>query len=988
MKKITILLLTYIISISAQELPDNFINALNSYNNNDFGTAYQLFKATAEQNNLSELQIISAKFYSANCLLNLDQLDGAASEFESFIDQNKFSDYCESALYTLGTIYYKKGEYRKARERLTTLITEYPSNEFTGTSYYWLGEAYLAEEKYIEAEENFKNAITRERTNKFIVNSIYSLAQVYEKSGNYKKAVEEYDELLAYHKDHELAPKSQMRIGICYFILKEYDNAILELNDPLIKQLPKQELVESKYFLASSFIRLKEYKEASQVYNELLTNVSDKSNKDKINYSLAWINFQQEKFDDAYKLFKELADTGIDSLKADALFWSGESKRYLGDTKTANEIFNDFLSKYPGHRLASRAQLGIGSTLIGQSEGPDAEKALLNATISNDRQTRSKAYTLLGESRLNKKNYIDAKKYFSEALKLTQDQSELRNRSSLGLAVSDYYLNNYDASIKNLEELRSHSKDFEPDKVNFYLAESYFQQTKFSAALKSYNSINPNSELLKQQTLLGRAYTYFNLKDFTNSIYYFNEYLSKYKNDPNANEYTLRLADSYFGVKNFTKASAIYRELFSKEKAVLNNDLAYYQYGQSLFKSGKANEAIDAFEKLQVRYPNSKYTDQSQYIIGWIHFQQNDFNNAIRSYKFLLNKYPRSSMRPIVYNSIGDSYYNSGQYDSSIVFYSKVLAEHPTTQYIFDAVSGIQYAYVAKEQPGEAIKFIDQFIISNPNSKFSDQIFFKKGDLYYSIQDYHSAVRSYKEFIANYPNSSLVPNAYFWIGKSAANMKDETEAINNFTVAKIRSLKSEIGISSVIELARIYSEKKQYSSAVNVLKEASDAVPTSNRVPELLYQQGVNQTKDNKIAEASSTFDQIITYYEGSIFASKAKVELGIIELQNNNYENAQAHFKEVSEKRTDDIGAEAQYYYGVLLFNQNKIEDAITSLVRVRSVFAAYDEWYTKSLLKLGDCYLKLKDKKQAKEMYRAVLSRHDSGVFADEAKKKIKQL
>jgi tetratricopeptide (TPR) repeat protein len=112
MKKITILLLTYIISISAQKFPDNFSNALNAYNNHDFGTAYQLFKTAAEQNELNDLQIVSAKFYSANCLLNLDQLDGAASEFESFIDQNKFSNYRESALYTLGTIYYKKGDIK------------------------------------------------------------------------------------------------------------------------------------------------------------------------------------------------------------------------------------------------------------------------------------------------------------------------------------------------------------------------------------------------------------------------------------------------------------------------------------------------------------------------------------------------------------------------------------------------------------------------------------------------------------------------------------------------------------------------------------------------------------------------------------------------------------------------------------------------------------------------------------------------------------
>ncbi len=110
--------------------------------------------------------------------------------------------------------------------------------------------------------------------------------------------------------------------------------------------------------------------------------------------------------------------------------------------------------------------------------------------------------------------------------------------------------------------------------------------------------------------------------------------------------------------------------------------------------------------------------------------------------------------------------------------------------------------------------------------------------------------------------------------------------------------------------------------------------------------------------------------------------------MQQNNYEEAQSLLKKVGEKRTDDIGAQAQYYYGVLLFNQNKIEDAISALVRVRSVYGAYDEWYSKSLLKLGDCYVKLKDKKQAREMYRAVLSKHPTGELATEAKRKMNQL
>lgn len=999
MKKIFFYLFLFHLIISAQQSANKFTAAVNFYNDHNFSAAFQLFKEIISNNVFDEEKLSSAKFYAADCLLNLDQYDGAAAELEAFIDQYKFSNFREAALYKLGTIYYIKGEYRKARERLLSLLNEFPHGEFTGSSYYWIAESYFSENKFLEAEENFRESIALKRTNKFIAHSLYSLAQVYEKTNDYTSAVANYDELLAFYKDDPLAPKSQMRIGICYFNLKEYDNAILELTDPLIKKLQEQELTGAKFFLANSFARLKQYKEAAQVYNELLQQVKDESYLNKINYSLAWIYFQQNNYEEAYKIFHRLSENAADSLKAESLFWSGESKRYLGDAKTSNEIFKEFVTKYPEHKLVSRAQLGIGSVYFNQSNAGDAQKALLNATISNDKLTRGRAYTLLGEMRLDYgfdkpeqqsggKNFEDAKKYFSEAIKLTTEQPELNNRATLGLAVAEYYLNNYDASVLHLENLKTRAKNFESNKVSFYLAESYFVKGKYSSALKYYNSISETSDDITKQVVLGKAYTYFNMKDFPNAISFFNEFLSKYKTDRNINDVKLRLADSYFGTKNFEKASAIYRDLFSKEKTFLNNDLAYYQYCQSLFKAGKGKEAIEAFENLQEKFPGSKFADQSQYIIGWINFQQNNFNGAIANYEKLLKKYTQSALRPIAFYSIGDSYFNLGQYDSAIVFYSKILDEFSNTQYIFDAVNGIQYAYVAKEEPENAISFIDKFIAANPNSKYSDQIFFKKGDLYYSIEKYDAAIKTYKEFISKYPGSTLVSNAYYWIGKSAANLKDETEAINNFTLAKQSAPKSEIGISSTIELAKIYSDKKQFASAVAVLKEASDAVPTSNRVPELLYLQGINQAKDNKIADASSTFDQIVSYYEGSIFASKAKVELGKIELQKNNFEAAQALLKEVGEKRVDDIGAQAQYYYGVSLFNQNKIEEAITAFVRVRSVFSTYDEWYSKSLLKLGDCYVKLKDKQQAREMYRAVLNRHQTGEFAQEAKKKLRQL
>ncbi len=984
-KKLIVFLVTFSI-ISAQENSDKFSQAQNAYQNFNFGLALKLFKEISEEGIIEQQKLSSAKYFAGECLLNLDQLDGAAIEFEQLINNYPYSNFRSAALYKLGTTYYLKQEYRKARARLSTLLKEYPSSEYNGSAYYWIAEAYFAENKYAEAEENFRTAIKNKSSNRFIPYSFFSLAQLYEKIENYKSATTLYDELLTYYKESSLAPLSQLRIGICYFNLNDYDNAILELTDPLIQKLALDELIQAKFFLANSFVRLKEYSEAEKIYKELLNDVSDNSFKNRISYSLAWLNFQTGKYEDAFETFQELSKAKDDTLNIASFFWSGESKRYLGDSKTSDAIFKEFVQKYPEHQLAYKAQLGSGAVHLTQNNTPNAESALLNAALAEDKSIRGRAFTLLGELRLNDKKFDAAKKYFNDAVKITTAIPELYNRALFGLAVAQFYLNDYNNAEMNFESLQLRAKDFETDKVNFYLAETYLTLGKYSAALKNYNRIRSSNEQINKQTLLGRAYSHFNLNDFPNSIYYFNEFINKYRNDPNVNEAKLRLADSYFGSKNFEKASVIYLELFTRDK--LNDDIAFYQYGQSLFKAGKAVEAIQASEELQQRFPRSKYLDESQYLIGWIHFQQNDFSGAIDNYKKLIVKYPRSNLKPIAYYSIGDSYFNLGLYDSSIVFYSKVLEEFPNTPYIFDAVNGIQYAYVAKEQPENAVSFVDNYVAANPSSKYSDQIYFKKGDLYYSLENYDSAIKAYRDFISRFPNSMLIANAYFWIGKSAANLKNDTEAVNSFSTAKQIAIKKDIGISAAIELAKIYSDKKQFDNAIKSLDDAIDANPTSNRVSELLFLKGVNESKANKIDNAASTFDQTISYYEGTIFAVKAKVELGIIELQRNNFEKAQALLKEVGESRLDDIGAQAQYYCGVSLFNQNKISDAITSFVRVRSVFAVYDEWYTKSLLRLGDCFIKLNDKKQAREMFRAVLIRHSSGEYAQEAKRKINQL
>lgn len=968
--------------------PAKYFEAMSHYRSADYAIAYEIFSKVALSGDIDEQLRASAEFYKGECLLGLRDADGAIIAFENFIDKYSSSAFTDLVYYKLGTLYYKNTQYFWARHYLTMLIRNYPESYYAGTAYYWIGQAFLNENKTAEAEKFFREAISSRINNRFIDYSIYSLANLYEKTGELENAISYYDELLTYYQTSSLAPFAQLRIGICYFILKDYDSAVLELSDPLIGKLPFEAIGEAKSMLATSFFRLKEYENASNTFREMLDRYSSIEMNPAVLFGLAWVNFQLENYGESQKIFEQLSESPIDSISSKSKFWLGENYRYSGNSVKALEKYENFINKYPSHYLTPIARFNIGVIYFNDSQTEKAAAYLRSVVKSNDDNTNGRALTLLGEISLFNSDFPTAEGYFRECLRIRNLRDDSANRSTLGLAVAQYYKGEYNDAIVNLNYLSDKFKRFEKDRVAYYLGESFFALRDYGNALRAFSRVGIEDNSIYLKALYGRAYSLFNLKDFANASYYFSEFLKiesdrKYKIDA-----TLRLADSYYGTKNFDKSTSVYTDAFRNYKMNELGDFAAFQYGQSLFNSGKGSEALSVFQKLQRDFPRSAYSDDSQYFLGWINFKLRNYETAISEYRRLVRLYPSSNLRPIVYYSIGDAYYNKAEYDSAIASYQKLLDEFPRSEYVIDAVNGIQYSCIAKENPDQAVSIIDRFVSSYPMGELSDRILFKKGEIYYAAGEYSKAQTGYKELIATYPSSLLIPDAYYWIGKSALSEGYEDKAIYNFEIVVNSYLYTNIAISAAIDLGTIYAGRKEYQKIIELSDRTIENLRESDRIPEVYFLKGKAELKLNDKSQAYKTFAFLSTKYESSIFASKSKIEVGKFEIETGNPARAEEIFGEITLLRSDDIGAEAQYYLGVSLLEQKKIDEAISAFVRVRTVYARYDEWYSRSLLKLGDCYIERKEKLKAKEMFRAVAEKHKDDEIGKEARKKLRNL
>ncbi len=970
-----------------QNLADKFNDAMDAYNKQLYAEANKVFDDVIQNYGAEDELYTAARFYSANSLLKMGKKEESLAGFEFIVNSIVWSKFREESLFKLGLIYFELNRFSLSRKNHLMLVYQYPTSEYIGSSLYWIGESYSAEGRLDDAIEFLRQAIEDKSANRFRDQSLYELASVYEKTQDYQNAVKYYDQLLTYHSNSPLALQAQVRIGVCYFYLKDYYNSILELNNPLLKELPNENLSEALYLLANSHYRVEEYNDAAIKYSEVIEQFPNSDVYRNSQYGLAWSLFQQSKYNEAYQVFSSLSE-GDDSIAIKSFIWKGESKRYAGRSNEALTIFQEFLNKYPDDPSASLVESLIGLIYFDENKFELSSQYLTNATSSDDPLTRAKAFTMIGEIELRNKNYIKARGNFEPAVRITTVESDVHLRALLGLGVSHYHLGEFASAVENFQQAETIDPTFEQDKINFYMAESYFSLGKFQEALSRYNNVRSSDEEYVKQIIYSKGYCNFNLGSYSNSAYQFSEFIENYPSDFRVTDAKLRLADSYFGSKNFSASSKIFKELFQSGKYSSDDPYTYYQYAQALYKSGESNAAIDEFRNLQKKFPESKYGESSLFTIGFIRFQEGEFEEAISDYRNVMQVYKRSSLAPAVYYSIGDAYFNLGQYDSAIVNYRNVLTKYPSSEYVYDAINGMQYSYVAMGKSAEAINLIDRYVGQNPNLKLSDQIFFKKGEIYYSQRDYENAKLSYQEFLAKFPKSSLVPEAYYWLGKSSQNLKQDDEAIFYFNKVFESYPASESAAVSVIELGKMYEANGNYQASIDVLERASAKLKDSPRLPEVLFLKGTAYIKIDDIQKAYGTFEELAMYHRETVFADRAKIEMGLIDLATSRFVEADKNFLDVAVSRTDDLGARAQYHYGLSRYEQGKYPDAVSALVRVRTVFSQYEPWLSRSYLLMGDCYMKMNDKRQAEEMYRVVVTKHKGNELGEEARQKISKL
>jgi tetratricopeptide (TPR) repeat protein len=249
-----------------------------------------------------------------------------------------------------------------------------------------------------------------------------------------------------------------------------------------------------------------------------------------------------------------------------------------------------------------------------------------------------------------------------------------------------------------------------------------------------------------------------------------------------------------------------------------------------------------------------------------------------------------------------------------------------TAQQYLDAVMHLRLTYIYAE---------DRIL--------KEKALFERAEIYQKLGLIYEARSNYLVFIKEFPSSGRISEAYLGVADSLSELNLYDEAVEYYQKAGRRP---EILFSKANALqitGRISDARKAYAEALKTDKK----YPT--RSAETYFYIGENMRMLGEFAEAKKHF-RSLSFNE---YSDKARLSLGLIALEEKDWDEAARNFKEASRSRNRVTRVDGLFNLGKAYTGANNLKDAISSLEVIRNNYIN-SALYKGTLLELSRLYRK----------------------------------
>ncbi len=958
-------------------------NAMDLFSKAKYGAAqYELAQVVARIADRHDPTRVEAEFYSALCAVRLFN-DDAGYRLLTFIAEHPEDLHVASVRFELFKHTFAQKKWKDAIawsdqvDRFALDPDELEEYRFKrGYAYFQEGDKERALGEFAEAQNS---------TGTYAVPSRYYASHIQYERGNYETALTGFRSL---ETDENFSKVVPFYIAEILFLQGKYDELNAYVKPLLENPDGAKRINEINRLAGEANYRRGNYAEALPYLQKSAQRVGVERGD---RYILGYTYYRTGDCQKALAEFNLVAN-GTDSIAQMATYHMADCYLKLNEKNYARNAFKKAyeIGKDPQvteDALFNYAKLSYELSFDPYHEAINALRNYLRTYPNTPR--KDEAYEFLLNVYLKTKNYEDALASLDEIQNKDLRLKEAYQKLAYDRGVELYEGRKYaDAALFFERALKFPVSQEVNARAHYWMAESYYGQGDMPAALRKYddlrNSPGAYSTDLYEQAGYGMGYTFFKLKQYDEAATSFRRYVAGKKGESRQRaDAMLRIGDCYFVMKDNVQAIKWYDDAMRTGSP--DRDYAQYQKGVCQGLQRQFTEKIVTLKGLLDEKPDSRYAADAKFQLGETYINLENDDQAMSYYAQVVQQHPNS---PHVRQSMLQSaliHKRQGRVDEAIAGFKAIVEQYPTMDGSRDALAGLESIYVEKGQVGEYETYVRTLKFVDPATLDLDEKYYRSAEKLYFDDKCPQAIGAFGDYLNKYPNGGFALNALFYRGDCNYRAGNYEQALPDLEAVIARN-GSDFMESALFGASDILFRDERWEGALEHYRrlETVASFPQNTLAAQVGQMRALKEL--GRAAEAATAAEKVAA---NSNATADLKAEAGLMAahglLAKDDTEGAYSKFKSVSNASTNALGAEAKYHMAYVRHLQGQYRKAETEIFDLVKRYPSYDHWKARSFILLGDVYVQLEDRFQAKATLQSVIDNCQEPDLVAQARQRL---
>jgi peptidoglycan-associated lipoprotein len=326
------------------------------------------------------------------------------------------------------------------------------------------------------------------------------------------------------------------------------------------------------------------------------------------------------------------------------------------------------------------------------------------------------------------------------------------------VAMSYYYMGEYEKAIKNFEDLLVvfPSSPYR-DEANYYRGLAYLDNEDYGPALVIFYDLEEKAPRFAPAAAFQIAQSFFRKEEYESAIDSLTAFINKFPKAKERKEAMLILAESYFILKKWSEAGNCYRAQTQQgvldPKVKVSTDL---KLAECLLYESKYDSAKILLLQDFSRYPD--LVNQANLLLGKLLLAEQKDEAAIQ----YLSKIRTGDQAAEAYFLLGRKYEEAKEFEKATAYYDTANRFGPKSEFGSNAKKRLSLLNFQHRKETEV--------------KDRAEAQFMLGEVYgFVLNENEAAIREYKRTFDSFPISPYAPKALYaqaWILKNRLNLND------------------------------------------------------------------------------------------------------------------------------------------------------------------------------------------------------------------------